>query len=306
MTNTNTNTIQTSIETTIDQLQILEALLSNGALASGSHDEYSKIITELHNHPDKEEVQQELKNLRSRFPAIGSEHTMQGLAFVKKHGYAGDYEIIDKIYTEWQSDHPEFRTWDKYFHSQTAPQAVRNRKTFFKETLHELAQNNHNEKIHVLNLASGPCRDLLEFFSEGGDRRIHFTCVELDPNAIAYATNLLGEYSTQVTFIQQNIFRFIPQETYDLVWSAGLFDYFDDNTFTKILSRFKNQPYIIIGNFSDANPTSGYMELIGEWYLNCRGAGLLRRLAKDAGFDKNTIRIKHEATEVNLFLHIQR
>jgi extracellular factor (EF) 3-hydroxypalmitic acid methyl ester biosynthesis protein len=294
-------------DTRLDQeLIALSKLLAEGHLPVSKHDEYSNIILNMHRHENQELVRETLRGLRNEFPTIGSDKTMQGLAFVKKHGYAGDFEIIDKIYTKWHSDNPEFHTWDQYFHNQTAPQAVRNRKEFFKETLRELALENCNDSIHVLNLASGPCRDIFEFFEETQDLRFRFTCIELDPNAIAYAKNLLGAYAERVEFINQNIFRYKPESQYDLVWSAGLFDYFDDNTFTKILARFTSQPYIIIGNFSDANPTSGYMEVIGEWYLNCRGAGLLRRLAKDAGFLKDHIRIKHEPTEVNLFLHIKK
>lgn len=294
-------------DTSLDrELLALSNLLKDGQLHPDKHAEYSSIILKMHRHGNQEQVRESLRGLRNEFPAIGSDKTMQGLAFVKKHGYAGDYEIIDKIYTRWHSDNPEFRTWDQYFHNQTAPQAVRNRKDFFKETLRELAQENTSDCIRVLNMASGPCRDILEFFEETGDNRFRFTCVELDPNAIAYAKELLGIHADKVEFINQNIFRYKPESQYDLVWSAGLFDYFDDNTFTKILARFTGQPYVIIGNFSDANPTSGYMEVIGEWYLNCRSAGLLRRLAKDAGFHKEHIRIKHEPTEVNLFLHIKK
>lgn len=287
-------------------LKDLKSLLMNGSIQEPHFQKFSEIISKLHDHQSKEEVKAELSEMRMLFPAIGSDATMQGLAYVKKHGYAGDYEIIDKIYTNWHSDHPEMKTWDRYFHAQLAPQAVRNRKTFFKQWLTDLGSRSTADRIEVLNLASGPCRDLLEFFDETKDFRFHFTCVELDPHAIAFAKELLGTYNSQVTFIQQNIFRFLPQEQYDLVWSAGLFDYFDDNTFTKILARFKNQKHIIIGNFSDLNPTGGYMELIGEWYLNYRSAGKLRLLAKDAGYNKEHIRIMHEPTEVNLFLNIQQ
>lgn len=65
-------------------------------------------------------------------------NTMQGFAFQKPHGYAGDYEIIDRIYTHWTSPNPQLRKWDEYFHKQVAPQAVRNRKDYFLNTLKEL------------------------------------------------------------------------------------------------------------------------------------------------------------------------
>ncbi len=280
--------------------------LMKGALSPEHFSPFDQLINQLQEMTEKEKIRDEISSLRTQFPAIGSEFTMQGLAFVKKHGYAGDFEIIDKIYTQYTSDHPEFRTWDQFFHNQAAPQAVRNRKTYFKETLQKISASCADKEIHVLNLASGPCRDLLEFFQESGDERFRFTCVELDAHAIDYARELLGEFAHRVTFIQQNIFRFIPSEKYHLVWSAGLFDYFDDTTFTKILSRFIDQPYIIIGNFSDVNPTSGYMELIGEWYLHHRSPSRLIGLAVNAGFVADHIHIAHEPTEINLFLQIQR
>lgn len=303
------NTQNTTTELTSETqslLRGLQTLLMNGALAEADHKRYTALVNELHKNHSQEEVKEEMLLMRKQFPSIGSDATMQGLAFVKKHGYAGDYEIIDKIYTSWESEHPEFRTWDKYFHAQVAPIAVRNRKTFFKQILNDLANKHQGETIEVLNLASGPCRDLLEFFQETQDFRFRFTCVELDANAIAYAKQLLGEHADKVTFINQNIFRYVPTAKYDLVWSAGLFDYFDDNTFAKILARFKDQKNIIIGNFSDANPTDGYMELIGEWYLNYRNENKLVQLAEQAGYSASQVQVLKEPTAVNLFLHINQ
>jgi hypothetical protein len=51
----------------------------------------------------------------------------QGFALAKPHGYAGDYEIMDKIYRQEVSPDPRFRGWDLFFHAQSAPTAVRNR-----------------------------------------------------------------------------------------------------------------------------------------------------------------------------------
>ena len=52
------------------------------------------------------------------FLPILSLETMQGHAYLKPHGYAGDFELIDKIYTYWKSDDPNLIRWDDYFHSQ--------------------------------------------------------------------------------------------------------------------------------------------------------------------------------------------
>lgn len=294
-----------TVPDTLSALQQLELLLSKGKLSLADHKKFTQAIQSLHASADEPIVKDTLARWRKQFPSIGSDSTMQGLAFVKKHGYAGDFEIIDKIYTEWKSSHPEMSTWDHYFHQQVAPLAVRNRKQYFKQTLHDLGASNDAARINILNLASGPCRDILEFFQESNDMRFHFTCVELDPNAIAYAAKLLGDYTSNVHFVPQNIFRFIPSGTFDLVWSAGLFDYFDDVTFVKILRRYQNYPRVCIGNFSDQNPTSGYMELIGEWYLNYRSPQRLVELAMEAGFSESFISVENEPAQVNLFLNIQ-
>jgi len=159
----------------------------------------------------------------------------------------------------------------------------------------------------VLNLASGPCRDILEFYQQTNNLNYFFDCVELDNNAIAYAKELLGIYNTNVNFINENVFRFQPSTKYDIIWSAGLFDYFDDVTFEKILGRLitsNPKAKIIIGNFSDSNPTMPYMEIIGEWYLNYRSAEKLKEIAINAGANEKSISIEAEPEGVNLFLNI--
>ncbi|MEA3467259.1 MAG: hypothetical protein U9R57_03430 [Thermodesulfobacteriota bacterium] len=88
--------------------------------------------------------------------------TIQGHAFHKPHGYAGDYEIIDKIYTKWLSPELELQVYDKYFHKQEAPKAVRNRKKYFIDIVRSLAVGKSHTA--VLNIGSGPGRDMLEYF----------------------------------------------------------------------------------------------------------------------------------------------
>ncbi len=288
----------------------LDTLLQKQSLDSQDVLLFEQTLQLLYPLRDSEELKKKMILLRNKHESISSDKTMQGLAFVKKHGYAGDYEIIDKIYTEWKSKDDYLATWDNYFHSQLSPIAVRNRKSYFKEMVQKraLELESKEDNFSVLNIASGPCRDLLEFFEETKDLRFQFDCVELDKNAISYAKELLGNFNGNVSFINENVFKFKPTKSYDLVWSAGLFDYFDDATFIKILSRYIKSPIqhkeIVIGNFVEGNPTAAYMELIGEWYLNHRSIDKLRYLSMQAGATADQIVVNTEATGVNLFLHI--
>lgn len=232
-----------------------------------------------------------------------STQTMQGLALRKPHGYAGDYEMIDKIYTEHKSGDPKLKKWDEYFHSQHAPRAVRNRKSYFHSLLDKIPSN-----ASVLKLGVGPGRSMFEWLSKNPRKQITLECVDVDRNAIAYASNLNSSFSEKIIFHHTNVFKFSPpiDQKYDLVWAAGLFDYFDDKTFESLGKRFfqnvKPGGELVIGNFSTFNPTRPYMELFGQWHLHHRDANLLQSLGAMISQGKS-VRIESEPEQVNLFLH---
>ena len=87
----------------------------------------------------------------------------------------------------------------------------------------------------MLNIASGPARDLREWFDANPESEIRFDCIELDPTAIAHATAVCAAYGDRITFHHQNALKFVPAEKYDLIWSAGLFDYLTDRLFTRVV-----------------------------------------------------------------------
>jgi len=232
-----------------------------------------------------------------------------GHAYLKPYGYAGDFEIIDKVYLEMISEDPMLTKWDLFHNQGAATKAVRNRKTFFKKVLRAKTANSA-AACQILNVASGPCRDLLEFFEEEKNQNIHFDCVEADIHAILHATKLNRYFLPQLTFHNKNIFRFRTEKKYDVVWSAGLFDYFEDKTFTRLLSRLisfvKPGGELIVGNFAEGNPTEGYMELFLDWYLHHRSPDKLIQLAQNAGIDDvSRIKIDKEEEGINLFMRIQ-
>lgn len=252
-------------------------------------------------------TQQDLVSIQYYYGRQFLENTLQGMALLKPYGYAGDFMMIDRIYTGEPSANPFYQSWDHYFQRHAAPRAVRNRKEYFKEWAGE--QVNRQPGLRLLNVASGPARDLAELYEEKlNGAPMHCTCVEMDAHAVDYAKSLLQKHLDKVSFINRNIFRFDSPEQYDLIWSAGLFDYFDDKAFVFILKKFNNwiKPggEIVIGNFNQQyNPTRDYMELLGEWYLHHRSSQELVSLAIQAGFREEQISIRHEPEKVNLFLH---
>ena len=141
-------------------------------------------------------------------------------------------------------------------------------------------------------------------------QRLRTTCLDTDPRAIAYAKALNQPYLSHIQLVQKNALRFHSKQTFHLIWSAGLFNYFNDKVFVALLGRFRRllEPggEVVIGNFNqDHNPSRAYMEIFGGWYLHHRSKQQLLTLAQNAGFDDGQITVSCEAENINLFLHIK-
>ena len=130
-----------------------------------------------------------------------SADTMQGFALRKPRGYAGDFEIIDRIYTEYECSDLNYRNWDVFFHKQSAPKAVRNRKDYFKSLMLRLEKNMIDmDSFGVLNIGSGPCRDVMEYYDENPGSKALIDCVDMDVDAIEYAKSLCVKHLSKLNF----------------------------------------------------------------------------------------------------------
>ena len=130
----------------------------------------------------------------------------------------------------------------------------------------------------------------------------------MDEKAVDHARKLCADFTDRVEFHHKNIFRFSAPRSYDLVWSAGLFDYLDDKAFKVLLRRLlkavRPGGCLIAGNFSTRHSSRAYMEVIGEWYLHYRDEVDLHRLAMDCDIEPSRIWVASEPEGVNLFLKI--
>lgn len=240
--------------------------------------------------------------------AFNTTRTLQGHVICRPYGYAGDFEIIEKIYENWVSPDARLEKWDLFFHSQQAPIAVRNRKRYFLNLLRSNLSSSNSGSLKVLNVASGPARDVLEFLSEQSGS-VRFDCVDQDPRAVAYAKKINAPFLGDVQFHVANIFKYEIKEQYDVVWSAGLFDYLSDKEFALLLTKLYGAVApggeLVVGNFSPQNTTRGYMEY-GHWFLNHRSESELCGLAQSIGVAAKDIVVGSEPQCVNLFLHVRK
>ena len=184
-------------------------LVAKGGPTPSDYDYVNQIMDSFSNLRRKKMLPADcLSKIWNKYSEVFSEKTLQGFVAQKPHGYAGDFEIIDRIYTRWTSPDPNLSKWDHFFHALPAVQAVRNRKEYFKYLLTALEKSNHKKMIRVLNVGSGPGRDVYEYCCNNPSTRIIFECVDIDETAIKYAKSLCHNHLDRLIFHHRNIFRF--------------------------------------------------------------------------------------------------
>jgi SAM-dependent methyltransferase len=273
------------------------------------------------NGPDKEDYQvfyelvdqikaEDVESFRQKVAPILTPETLFGFSYTKPFGYSGDFFIIEKIYQNYVNPDEQYRKWDEFLHSAGAVIAVRNRKTLAIEIFEQINEKASGLQQDVLILGSGPVTETFEFFERNPDNSLVFEMLDMDKRAISYAKSKNRKYLNAMTFHNANVIRFTPDKKFDLIWSAGLFDYFKSKHFVYLLKRYyeylKEDGEMIIGNFNVENPSRRSMEIFGDWFLYHRSVDELKQFAVQAGIEESKIDVIQEPLGINLFLRVKK
>lgn len=233
----------------------------------------------------------------------------------KPYGYHGDFFIIDEIYKNKPATIGLERCMDNYFLNTGASIATRNRKVDFINYLLKIISESE-APVRIMDLASGPCRDVKELFDiVPDDKVVAVDCVDHDINAIQYGGDILKSSLSDIKsikFIQKNAMRIaltkkaeeIFPEKYDVIYSTGLFDYLDDRIAIPLVANLKKLlkegGVLIISNYRDkwANPSRLYMEWGGGWELIYRTENDFLKVFKEAGFEDKKLSLKYESQKI--------
>lgn len=244
-----------------------------------------------------------INKLRPEF--LYGEHIRWSLE--KPYGYAGDYKIIDDIYRNDPQTVGFDRLFDNYSQMSPAANAIRNRKQDVKKFISAVFKSRKERCIKIMDLASGPCRDVKEFLEDlspaPGD--IAIDCFDQDQGAIDYAKNLLGNYCKVVNFFRENAVRIAfkkeaPREQYDLIFSLGLFDYLDERIAQRLVTALrgflKKDGVLFVANFGEKyqNPSFYFLEWVGEWQLIYRSIETFKKIFLPAGFSDTDLKVESE------------
>lgn len=281
--------------------EFLNYLIENGGPDPQDYEKFISIVNNLESDY--------IEDFRENLKPILNENTLIGHGYVKPFGYPGDFNLIDKIYKFEINEDVQFRNWDLFFQNQPAANAVRNRKDFFIEYCKNLVSA--RECVKVLILGSGPASDVYEYLFRFPDsNNISFDLIDFDQSAIDFSKKKNERFNGQISYNRINALRFNSYKMYDLIWSAGLFDYFKDKHFTFLIRKYINcltdDGEMVISNFSTKNPTKRLMEVLSDWYLNLRTESDLFRIAADADINKELVSIEMESLGINLFLKIRK
>jgi 2-polyprenyl-3-methyl-5-hydroxy-6-metoxy-1,4-benzoquinol methylase len=297
----NTKPLEMNVGSEPEVSVFLNYLIKKGGPEIQDYNKFTSIVNSL--------GPEDIDNFRQQIKSILNENTLIGHGFVKPYGYPGDFTLIDKIYSFDINQDFQYKNWDLFFQNQPGANAVRNRKDFFIDYCKNLTKRKKDAK--VLILGSGPASDVYEFLSNySGGNGITIDLIDFDQSAIDFSKRKNEKFDGQISYNKINALRFNSYKLYDLIWSAGLFDYFKDKHFTFLIRKYINclddEGEMVISNFSTKNPTKRLMEVLSDWYLNLRTESDLFRIASDANINKELVTVDKEPLGINLFLKIRK
>lgn len=243
-------------------------------------------------------------------------------AYYKPRGYAGDFEMMNHLYRAEVTGKTLFdQCMHKYFVDEPAGAAVKNRGYYLVEKISELfRENTSNGPLKLISIASGPAVEQQLFLQNGKEfygREATFTCLDQDEESLKHAQKQLlsmdrfvksgFKFNFKNLAIRNVIAGGLPEKDYDMVYSAGLFDYFTEPVAQmaaqKMIACLKPGGKLIIGNFSTENPCAPFMELWLDWNLIYRSKEDLERMFKGFG---SKVTVEKEPLGVNLFVVIEK
>lgn len=215
-------------------------------------------------------------------------------SFEKPRGYAGDAGLIDYIYMLAAPDISTTHLGTEIFAqcmSTISCASVRHRRRLLSQMIDEMAAR-CNRQIQVLSMACGHLREALlcESLKNG--------CASLDGfdhdiESLKIAAKDCATLSVKVQrgSVRQALAGKLTPKLYDLVYSAGLYDYLNEGTAKRLTSRLfecvRPGGQLLVANFLPGNRERGYMEAFMDWYLIYRTRDQVAALSSE--IDRNRI-----------------
>lgn len=257
-------------------------------------------------------------------------------AFNKPLGYAGDFEMVRMMLSEpWEGGNTFAKLLNASALRHEAPAAHRNRIELLVEALQRETQRQlssavpsettlpaQGERLKIMSLGCGPAVEVARFAAvDPNAGHVDFQLVDFNPETLEHVEqNLVPEVAqlrsgATITTQRRSVHEIIqlsveggtPQRAeYDVVYCAGLFDYFRDTTCGFLLELFyawiKPGGLVLVTNVTRSHSSIAIMGLVLDWNLELRDERDMKELAPGIGEQRTYV----DRTGVNVFLEIRK
>jgi len=228
--------------------------------------------------------------------------------------------MMNLIYEERLSAPSSFGRVLDWFGYTTPPScAVRNRIPHLSQRVLELLPQKAGARF--ASIACGPAHEVKSMLSRpSGLAGCTVTLVDAEAEAIRHCERTIvqpfadSRRDVDLRLLKTSLHELVGRrlgetlDAQDVVISVGLFDYFDDRLFRRMLKALygllRPGGHLLVGNF-DTHDGRTAMELAMEWYLHYRSAAELRALCAELPSDA-AVEIEAEPLGANLFLHVEK
>lgn len=239
-------------------------------------------------------------------------------AFEKPRGYPCDFEILEGIYDNHAKSLGIGEALDLYFLHDSVARAVRGRKDRCKEAIKRSIATANGERVRVLNIACGPCREIRELSAEEVNRHLSFMGIDHDETALLYARNTLcasGISHAILSFSNLNVFRMTsaPKNVkmfgfFDLIYSIGLYDYLPDKALIRILrgtgAMLRNSAHYIVAFKDRERYDKTQYQWHVDWHFLQRTEGEIRSFVEQSGL--TVTKAERDPSGIIVFLTLRK
>ena len=247
--------------------------------------------------------------------------------YTKPLGYAGDYEMVNMMLGESSARASTIyaKIVDDLHIGGAGPEAHRNRVAMLQSYLEEEAIRVVEEEerfFDVLNVGCGPAVEVQRFVRDcdlSGKTSLQLMDFNVDTldytkskinDSIAFSGNkpLIKYMHKSIDTLLKEIHNQGSLEIgqFDMIYCAGLFDYFSDAICKRLVSIFWSSlrpgGFACVTNVHTCNPNRFHMEHLLDWYLVYRDEENMENLAPK-GVKTEIVK---DSSDVNVFLNLRK
>jgi extracellular factor (EF) 3-hydroxypalmitic acid methyl ester biosynthesis protein len=220
--------------------------------------------------------------------ALCHEDPYTARAFAKPRGYAGDAVMLDFVYAGVVPHGTSGVGSGVFTQTTRGPMglSVVFRRNLLASLINDAVARNSNADI--LSIASGHCRELEKSFAAESGYQGRFIAFDQDEESCAEVDRCYGKFAqVQVGSIKHLFQGKCDLGRFDLIYSAGLYDYLPTTIARKLTTvlatLLKPGGRLVVANFAPSSQGRGYLEWVMDWRLNYRTVEEFRAVAAPDG-----------------------